>query len=346
MSTHEPRHAGNTIDSRAARSQEEWRAFGQLPDTALDIIGDVHGELAALEALLDHLGYQPDGHHPQCRLLVFLGDLIDRGPDSPGVVRRVADLVEGGHAMMVMGNHDLNAVAGKLKKENTWLFDHGPVSDAENRVTSERQRRRILEFLRMQPVALHRDDLRVVHACWDGESLKRLECERDPVDALFKYQTRIESSCAGESDEVTRNLALQNQNPMKLVTSGPETRAPKLFFAGGKMRGEARYPWWNDYAESPFVVFGHYWRIPIPEIQKDDKLFSGLPLESALGAGNSTCIDYSVGGRYCDRLEGRFRPPFTGRLAALRWPERVLVFDDGEHRPMAMPTNRNPESIG
>lgn len=64
-----------------------------------DIIGDVHGCLAELEALLLRLG--PD------RKLVFLGDLVDRGPDSPGVLRRVMELVGSGRALCVPGNHDV-----------------------------------------------------------------------------------------------------------------------------------------------------------------------------------------------------------------------------------------------
>ena len=52
----------------------------------LDIVGDVHGEIDALRTLLGHLGYAEDGSHPENRRLVFLGDLTDRGPDSPAVI--------------------------------------------------------------------------------------------------------------------------------------------------------------------------------------------------------------------------------------------------------------------
>jgi hypothetical protein len=59
----------------------------------LDIVGDIHGEIEALDALLTVLGYGPDGEHAQGRRLVFVGDLVDRGPDSPAVVERVMKLV-------------------------------------------------------------------------------------------------------------------------------------------------------------------------------------------------------------------------------------------------------------
>ena len=60
----------------------------KLPTGPIDIIGDVHGEAEALNALLAHLGYTATGH-PQGRSLAFVGDLVDRGPDSPAVVRKV-----------------------------------------------------------------------------------------------------------------------------------------------------------------------------------------------------------------------------------------------------------------
>ena len=57
---------------------------GELFDGPLDIIGDVHGECGTLCKLLDRLGYDGNGDHPEGRRLVFVGDLVDRGPDSPG----------------------------------------------------------------------------------------------------------------------------------------------------------------------------------------------------------------------------------------------------------------------
>jgi len=83
-----------------------------------DIIGDVHGCALELRALLEKLGYhftdiidvdgQP-GHQitpPLGRKATFLGDLVDRGPDSAGVLRIVMHLVEAGNGWCVPGNHD------------------------------------------------------------------------------------------------------------------------------------------------------------------------------------------------------------------------------------------------
>ncbi|MFI8965407.1 polynucleotide kinase-phosphatase [Streptomyces sp. NPDC053493] len=70
-----------------------------------DIIGDIHGCRSELETLLARLGYV-DGAHPEGRTAVFVGDLVDRGPDSPGVLRRVMGMVAAGNALCVPGNHE------------------------------------------------------------------------------------------------------------------------------------------------------------------------------------------------------------------------------------------------
>jgi protein phosphatase len=78
-----------------------------------DIIGDVHGCADELETLLAQLGYQIawDGKSvsvtpPEGRRAIFIGDLVDRGPRSPDVLRIAKHMVEAGTAMAVVGNHD------------------------------------------------------------------------------------------------------------------------------------------------------------------------------------------------------------------------------------------------
>jgi len=85
-----------------------------------DIIGDVHGCFDELAELLEQLGYQPaeGGLYlpPEGRKLIFVGDLVDRGPKSPEVMRLVMGMVEAGRAIAVPGNHDvkfMRAIWGK-----------------------------------------------------------------------------------------------------------------------------------------------------------------------------------------------------------------------------------------
>lgn len=79
-----------------------------------DVIGDVHGCFDELVELLAKLGYElaglpeaPTSRHPAGRKAVFLGDLVDRGPNSPAVLRLVMSMVAAGSAHCVPGNHDL-----------------------------------------------------------------------------------------------------------------------------------------------------------------------------------------------------------------------------------------------
>jgi predicted kinase len=80
-------------------------------ETKLDVIGDVHGLAEDLQKLLEQLGYDADLNHPEDRQLCFLGDLVDRGPDSLGVLDLVMAAVERGH-YCIRGNHDANLARG------------------------------------------------------------------------------------------------------------------------------------------------------------------------------------------------------------------------------------------
>ena len=87
-----------------------------------DIIGDIHGCLDELCSLLSTLGYDvgvqghgPDGPEyrvtpPPGRKLIFLGDLVDRGPNTPGVLRLVMSAVASDAALCVPGNHEQKLV--------------------------------------------------------------------------------------------------------------------------------------------------------------------------------------------------------------------------------------------
>ncbi|MDG9705436.1 polynucleotide kinase-phosphatase [Streptomyces sp. DH37] len=110
-------HVLRGVEEVAAARIELERRYNDLRHLTgpFDVVGDVHGCRAELEALLDRLGYTVerdaagravDAHHPGGRTAVFVGDLVDRGPDSPGVLRLVMGMVAAGHALCVPGNHE------------------------------------------------------------------------------------------------------------------------------------------------------------------------------------------------------------------------------------------------
>jgi len=104
------------LRARIAANAERLRALGILPaDGAppVDIIGDVHGCAAELHALLGLLGYARGGggegytfSHPAGRRLIFVGDLVDRGPHVVAVLRVALAMRAAGDALCVLGNHD------------------------------------------------------------------------------------------------------------------------------------------------------------------------------------------------------------------------------------------------
>ncbi len=301
----------------------------------IDVIGDVHGELEALNSLLHNLGYTSTGH-PQGRSLAFVGDLVDRGPDSLGVFRKVKSLIQAGVAQCIIGNHEMNILRGLTKQGNVWIV--GKTESLDNSGTIHPQvlanpteKEEIIEFFKTLPIVLERDDLRVVHACWDNNCVQLIRNDRSVLETFERHMGRIDREIDNhpEFDSVDRGLRRQNHNPLKLLTSGLEERASRPFEANGKIRKQERKRWWMEYKSQPFCVFGHYWRTPVPGLPTGNHLFEDHMAEQALGPGFSMCIDYSVGGRWRERTNPDFHGNYVTRLAALRWPERTLLYNDG-----------------
>ncbi len=122
---------------------------------ALYLIGDVQGCDEALGRLLRKIDFSPSRDQ-----LVLLGDLVNRGPDSLAVLRRVMRL--GGAARCVLGNHDLHllAIAHGVRPQHR--------KDTVTAVLEAPDRASLLEWLRSQPLALldkvHGHELLMVHA--------------------------------------------------------------------------------------------------------------------------------------------------------------------------------------
>ncbi len=342
--------------------------FAPLPDGPLDVVGDVHGELDALHALLAHLGYDRDGAHPDGRRLVFVGDLCDRGHDSPGVIALVRRLVESGRALATLGNHEINLLRGDRKDGNDWFWSEFSARDAKYEPRAHLpadQRDGVIAFLRRLPLVLERADLRVVHAAWDAASIALLR-GADPalsrVEHFLRWDADAEALIAArgvgeaariEYEEYRERLVdpaqpvpmlvataqvdeiRQMANPIRVVTSGIERGAGRPFYASGHWRFVERIRWWDEYADTVPVIVGHYWRqfarVDRASLGKtEENLFTDLPPTAWHGQHrNVFCVDFSVGGRFLERPLAPGAVP-RSRLAALRWPERVLALDTGE----------------
>ncbi|MDX6345433.1 MAG: hypothetical protein QOF84_223 [Streptomyces sp.] len=188
-----------------------------------DIIGDIHGCHSELETLLAKLGYA-DGVHPEGRTAVFVGDLVDRGPDSPGVLRRVMGMVAAGTALCVPGNHE-NKLARWLKGKQV-QHSHGLAETIEQLTQEDTKDPDFKQQVRAFIEGL------VSHYVLDGGKL--VVCHAGLPE---KYH--------GRTSGRVRSFALYGD------TTG-ETDAYGL---------PVRYPWAEDYRGRAAVVYGH---TPIP----------------------------------------------------------------------------------
>lgn len=300
----------------------------------VDIIGDVHGEIHILHDLLRELGYEKDGRHAENRHSVFVGDLVDRGPDSPAVVSLVREWVESGRSTSLLGNHELNLLLRRARSGNEWFFGEeqpdlqgGPIPQAM--LQSVTAREEMLEFFSRLPLALEGPRYRAVHACWHQNSIETLRKENDAAALFGSYDAEIEARFPPRngSRSIRQVLAMQNENPVTVLTSGLEKEATIPFEAGGKLRRAERVRWWESYTDEVPVIFGHYWRSlqpPTPEPHGAPELFQdSRPLGPVGPKRNAWCVDYSIGRAWQVR-RGR-RSADEVALVALRLPELQLI---------------------
>lgn len=259
-----------------------------------DIIPDIHGQHDALLAALRELGWRHSGTgwtHPEPdRRLLFLGDLIDRGPENAAVIRTVRSLIDGGRADLILGNHELNAMQFHTAHPETGR----PLRRNDEKNTRQHRSflaefppgavhtKEVIGWLRTIPLLIERDGFRAVHAAWAEPTVAAL---RGHLPDLRLDEAALVRS----ADEEDPLYALVEE-----VTKGPETKLPPgITFRDkdGTERDAVRLRWWRGGAaswretamsvpdpgalpdtplpvhvraqtyheESPPVFFGHYW---------------------------------------------------------------------------------------
>jgi predicted kinase len=226
-------HVLRGVDEAQAAAITRQRLLTDFTDRTgpFDVIGDVHGCRAELEALLGRLGYviirdgagrPADAAHPDGRTAVFLGDLVDRGPDSPGVLRLVMGMTAAGHALAVPGNHE-NKLTRALDGRNVQV-SHG-LAETLGQLAGEDEefRRQVHDFCRGL----------VSHLMLDG-------------GRLVVAHAGLKEAYQGRASGRVRSFALYGD------TTG-ETDEYGL---------PVRYPWAQDYRGRAMVLYGH---TPVPE---------------------------------------------------------------------------------
>ncbi|MFL5738214.1 MAG: polynucleotide kinase-phosphatase [Actinomycetota bacterium] len=186
-----------------------------------DIVGDVHGCADELTELLGLLGYVRDAHgtfaHPQSRKAVFLGDLVDRGPATPDVLRIVMAMVSAGNAICVPGNHEVKLVRA-LRGRDVQIA-HG-LRESLEQLSAEPEafRSEVVEFL----------DKLISHFVLDDGK-------------LVVAHAGMRQEMQGRASSAVRAFALYGETTGEIDDFGLPVR----------------YPWAEDYRGSATVVYGH-----------------------------------------------------------------------------------------
>ena len=188
-----------------------------------DIIGDVHGCFDELHALMLKLGYVIAGPgpyrvtHPQGRKLIFVGDLVDRGPKTPDVLRLVMDMVAEGSAFCVTGNHD-----DKLKRALTGRdvsVNHGLAESLEQLEHETPEfRRDVVDFL----------DGLISHYVFDG-------------GRLAVAHAGLKEHYIGRGSPRIRSFAMYGETTGEIDAFGLPVR----------------HDWARDYRGQTMLVYGH-----------------------------------------------------------------------------------------
>ncbi len=280
-----------------------------------DIIGDIHGYAKTLKALLEKIGYkEQDGcfRHP-ARKAIFVGDLVDRGPDIRGALKIIKNMVENNAAMVVLGNHEYNAMCYHTKSNggDFFLRQHSKRNKRNHQETLnafanyQKEWAEYLLWFRTLPLYIDLEEIRIVHACWDDFVVAFLE--KKLKSAVMNEEFLHRSSIPGSVE----------YKAIETLLKGYEVYLPPGYYycdRDGNTRTKIRVRWWKSFNSETYrsislsndkalpesfvpdsklqrfssynsdkkpVFIGHYWNTGKPEVLKP----------------NVCCVDYSLAKR-------------------------------------------------
>lgn len=292
-----------------------------------DLIGDIHGELGALECLLEQLGYREEGGgmvHPEGRKLLFLGDFTDRGPESRGVLHLVRRLVDSGQALAVMGNHELNFISYHTQDEQgRYLRSH---SDDHTRQVAETLQSfkgyegeitEWVEWMKGLPLFLDLGDLRAVHASWVPEDIAYL-ADKTLRDREFLIAANRRGTRAWHATG--------------RVLKGVEIKMPDWISvddSNGISRKTMRIRWWGQLVGLSWSEIAFPLVALLPEGEVDladlDRMLVYGPDEPPVFFGHYKLIGYPVGPQADNLATLDYGLGHGGPATAYRWSgKRVL----------------------
>ncbi|MBC7848656.1 MAG: metallophosphoesterase [Chitinophagaceae bacterium] len=285
-----------------------------------DLIGDIHGHSVPLKTLLQTMDYIPINGiwRHENRKAVFVGDYIDRGPAIREVLSIVRGMVDNGHALALLGNHEYNALGYAFQLPNgQFLRSHNAVHTKQHQATLDQFRsyqqewKSYLDWFATLPLFAELNGIRAVHACWDDDHIQWLKdtgnttMNTNLLLASFERgniaTTIIEETLKGKEFNIPEKYSWhdkdghpRNSNRLRWwINPDAVAYGDFLFNCPPELRDQpvnqglsmSVYP-----ADAPPVFFGHYWM--------EDK----FPVIQSV---NVICLDYSV-------AKG-------GHLVAYRW---------------------------
>ena len=174
-----------------------------------DFIGDIHGNYNHLIQLLIKLGYQKSNNlfvHPK-RIPVFLGDYINRGPDSLEVLNLISNMQKSGLAYALMGNHEFNFLAYHFKNERGEYFRpnneryYGYIASSKKPIDESGRLDEFINWMTELPLIIKGELFNAVHAQWN----KSLELY------LMKFNLK-------KMDELTMQFIYNNENLLNTIS--------------------------------------------------------------------------------------------------------------------------------
>lgn len=222
------------------------------------VVGDVQGCLEPLECLLKQVQFAPGTDE-----LWFAGDLVNRGPDSLGVLRFARDL--GDSAVCVLGNHDLHllAVARGARKPHR--------KDTLDDILGAQDRDTLLDWLQRRPLVHHEGGFLMVHAglhpAWDKDDAVSLAAEVEAVlrgpesDSYFRAMYGNEPDCWNENLTGPDRWRVITNYLTRIRICTAEGRLDLKYKRGLEGLPSGYLPWFahdTNAARSETVLFGHW----------------------------------------------------------------------------------------
>jgi bis(5'-nucleosyl)-tetraphosphatase (symmetrical) len=260
-------------------------------------VGDIQGCAPSLKTLVKKL--------PAKSKMIFLGDLVNRGPDSLGALRQLKQLQEDQRIECILGNHDLHLLAVDAGIRKTKGLDTAQgILDAPDRAE-------LMDWLRHRPMALSNGKVLTVHAGvlpqWDlGQAI---ECAQEVEKALRKknYKEFLANMYGNTPNKWSKSL--KGYERLRVITNAL-TRI-RFCTPSGTMEFESKegfesgpkgyIPWFKTpkrKTQDTLIYFGHWSTLGLLRVKNVIGLDTGC-----VWGGKLTAMEIPESGKVSDKLE-------------------------------------------